>query len=201
MAQPDVAEMLPRVGKHWGWILGFGVLTLVAGVLVIIWPAETVLVAAILFGAQLVVSGIFRFVGAFVAPVEHGWVRALLALLAVLSFIVGIYLLRHPFFSVLILAVVLGIFWIMHGFIDLFAAIGYRDLPNRGVTAVLGLLGIVAGVIVLANPGVSLVFLAWVLGIWLVVLGIADILQGVMGALRRARPGPSLRPGSAPTAQ
>lgn len=192
-AMPDeIGDFLAEVARHWGWFLAFGIATLVAGILVIIWPGETVLIAAILFGVQLVVMGIFRFVGAFVAPIEHGWVRALIALLAILSFIVGIYLLRHPFYTVVILAVLLGIFWMVHGFIDLFTAIGHKDLPNRGLTILTGILSIIAAVIVLANPVVSLVFLAWVLGIWLVVFGAIGIFQ----AFRLRSAGRAIQPSS-----
>lgn len=191
----EIGDFLVEVAKHWGWFLGFGIATVVAGILVIIWPGETVLIAAILFGVQLVVLGIFRFVGAFVAPIEHGWVRALVALLAILSFIVGIYLLRHPFYTVVILAVLLGIFWMIHGFIDLFTAIGHKDLPNRGLTILTGILSIIAAIIVLANPVVSLIFLAWVLGIWLVVFGAIGIFQ----AFRLRSAGQAVRP-SAPAA-
>jgi uncharacterized membrane protein HdeD (DUF308 family) len=194
----DISDLMTEVARHWGWVLGFGILTLIVGVLVIIWPGETVLIAAILFGIQLVVAGIFRFVAAFVAPIEQAWVRVLTALLAILSFIVGIYLLRHPYYTVVILAVLLGIYWLIHGVIDLFTAIGHRELQNRGLTIFTGILSIVAGVIVLANPAISLVFLAWVLGIWLVVLGILGIIQGIrLRSLAHAIPTSAPAPGAA----
>ena len=65
--QPDAADVLASIGRHWGWIMAFGVLTLLAGVAVLAWPGRTLVVIAVLFGVQLIVTGIFRFVAAFAA--------------------------------------------------------------------------------------------------------------------------------------
>jgi uncharacterized membrane protein HdeD (DUF308 family) len=59
------ADMLAQLGRHWGWVLSFGIITLLAGILVLAWPGATLLVIAVLFGVQLIVAGIFRFVAAF----------------------------------------------------------------------------------------------------------------------------------------
>ncbi len=60
----DAADVLAGVGRHWGWVLAFGIVTLLAGILALAWPGRTVVVLAVLFGVQLVVVGIFRFVAA-----------------------------------------------------------------------------------------------------------------------------------------
>jgi uncharacterized membrane protein HdeD (DUF308 family) len=173
----DVGDRLGVVGRSWGWILTFGILTLIAGVLALVWPRETLLFIALLFGAQLIVEGVFRFVEALSAPRESSLPWVLPALLAILSFIVGIYLLRHPFFTILILAVLLGIYWMVHGITETFSAIAHRERPNRGLTAASGVLGIVAGGIVLFYPGLSLLVLALILGIWLILFGLLSIAQ------------------------
>jgi hypothetical protein len=55
--QPDAADVLASIGRHWGWIMAFGVLTLLAGVAVLAWPGRTLVVIAVLFGVQLIVTG------------------------------------------------------------------------------------------------------------------------------------------------
>ena len=185
----DLGDLVARVGRHWGWMLGFAILTVIAGILVVVWPGETVLIVSILFGAQLVVAAIFRFVAAFAAPDEHAWARVLMALVGVLSLIAGLYLLRHPYVAVLVVGVLLGLYWMATGFTDLFIAIGYRGLPGRGWTILTAILSVVAGAIVLLAPGPSLVIVAWVLGIWLVVLGVMLGVQSfmVLGSVRRVQ--------------
>ncbi len=167
--------LLSLVGNAWGWVLAFGLLTLAAGIAVLAWPAETLLVIAVLFGIQLVITGIFRFVLAFSVPAaDGGGVRALYAIIGLLSLIVGLWAIRHANLTVLVLAVLLGIYWIVHGTIDLFMALSDPALPNRGWTGVTGGLSVAAGIIVVAIPGISVLTLAVVLGIWLVIFGLGQ---------------------------
>jgi Short repeat of unknown function (DUF308) len=62
------AEAIGRIGKHWGWMLAFGIFTIAAGICALAWPGITLLAAAIVFGVQLIVAGIYRLVAAFAAP-------------------------------------------------------------------------------------------------------------------------------------
>src|SRR6202158_6400548 len=95
--------------------MAFGVLTLLAGVAVLAWPGRTLVVIAVLFGVQLIVTGIFRFVAAFATDDLTGGTRVLLAVLGVLSLIIGLYAVRHVLVTLLALALLLGIFWGAHG--------------------------------------------------------------------------------------
>jgi uncharacterized membrane protein HdeD (DUF308 family) len=169
------ADMLARLGRHWGWVLFYGLITVLAGVVVLAWPGATLLVIAVLFGVQLIFAGIFRFVAAFAADDESGGTRVLMALLGVLSVIIGLWAGRHVLLTLLALIVLLGIFWVVNGTIELFTALSHRGLPQRGWIAAMGVLSILAGIIVLAYPGESLLTLSIVLGIWLLVYGVMEI--------------------------
>jgi uncharacterized membrane protein HdeD (DUF308 family) len=172
----DPADMVARLGRHWGWVLGFGIVTFVLGILALAWPGRTLIVVAVVFGAQLVVMGIFRFVSAFASADITGGTRVLLALLGVLALIIGLYAVRHILVTLLALALLLGIFWVVNGAVELFSALSHREMQGRGWTAFMGLLSVVSGVIVLAYPGISLRVLAVVLSIWLLVYGMMLIL-------------------------
>src|SRR5439155_21265380 len=101
--------------------------------------------------------------------------RVLLAMLAVLSVIVGLWAVRPVDLTLLALAAMLGIFWIVNGAIELFTALSHRGMTERGWTAFMGVLSILAGIIVLAYPGLTLVTLAVILGIWLLIFGFMEI--------------------------
>src|SRR5260370_25209931 len=105
------ADMLARVGRHWGWLMAFGIITVVAGFMALVWPSVTLLVVAVLFGVQLIVAGVFRFVAAFASDDLTGGTRVLLALLGVLSLVIGLYAVRHVLLTIVALALLLGIFW------------------------------------------------------------------------------------------
>jgi uncharacterized membrane protein HdeD (DUF308 family) len=171
----DTADMLAGIGRHWGWVLAFGIITALAGLLTLAWPGRTLVAVAVLFGIQLVVAGIFRFVAAFATEDESGATRVLLALLGVLSLIVGLYALRHILITIATLALLLGIFWVVNGAVETFAALSHRTMPGRGWTILMGLLSVVAGVVVLLSPATSLVALAVILSVWLLLFGIMEI--------------------------
>ena len=174
----DPADMLGRVGRHWGWVLFFGVITVVLGILALAWPGHTLIAIAVVFGVQLVVMGIWRFVAAFAAPDVSGGTRVLYALLGVLSLVIGLYALRHVLITIVALALLLGIFWVVNGTTELFTALSNREIPSRGWVIFSGILGIIAGIILLAYPGISVLVLAVIIAIWLIVYGVMLIVMG-----------------------
>ena len=57
----------------------------------------------------------------------------------------------------------------------MFAALSHREMPARGWSALMGVLSALAGIIVLSYPGLTLLGLAVILGIWLLVFGIMEV--------------------------
>lgn len=171
----DPADLVAKVGRHWGWVLGFGIVTVIVGIATLAWPGRTLVVVAVLFGIQLIVMGIFRFASAIASDDLTGGSRVLLALLGVLSLIIGLYAVRHVLITLLALAVLLGIFWIVSGAVEVFMALSHREMRHRGWNSVLGAISVLAGIVVLAIPGISLLVLAVVLSVWLVFLGVMQI--------------------------
>jgi len=185
MATPqsdDPRDALGRMGESWGWVLTFAVLTLILGIMVVAWPHATVKLVALLFGLQLFVGGVFALVRTFTGSGEES--RVLYAVLGILGILVGIFVLRHLFESVVILVVLLGVYWVLHGIIEFIVALDHKGMPGRGMNIVMGLLGFVAGVIVLSWPTPTLLVLVWVLGLWLILYGLIGIAGAFM--VRRA---------------
>jgi len=184
----DIGDQLGRIGRHWGWLLFFGILMVAAGVCAVVWPGPTVLVLAILFGIQIIVSGIFSFINAFAAD-ESGGMRVWNVILGLLGIVIGLYAVRHILVSVVALALLIGIYWVAYGIAQIYMAIAHRELPHRGWIGFIGALSVFAGIIVIAWPGPSLVTLALVLGIWLIIYGIMEIVLAfrVRSAISHAR--------------
>jgi uncharacterized membrane protein HdeD (DUF308 family) len=53
------------IGRHWAWGLAFGVITGAAGICALVWPGITLLAAAVIFGVQLVIGGVYRMISAW----------------------------------------------------------------------------------------------------------------------------------------
>lgn len=168
----DPADVLARLGRSWTWILCSAVATLVPGVLVLVWPEETLHVLAVIIGLYLLVTGAFRFVAVF-GREEHGE-RLPGLLLAVLYVLAGVLSLRNPLQTIAALSLVVGVVWLVSGILTLYTALAAKDLPHRGVVLGAAVLAIVAGIVVLALPTESARALTRLLGLWLVLLGLAE---------------------------
>ncbi|MCP3768783.1 MULTISPECIES: HdeD family acid-resistance protein [unclassified Streptomyces] len=182
----DSAYVLARLGRSWTWLLGSAATTLVPGVLVLVWPEGTLHVLAVLVGLYLLVTGAFRFVAVF-GREEHGE-RLPGLLLAVLYVLAGVLCLRNPLQTVAALSLIVGVVWLVSGILTLYTALVARDLPHRGVVLGAAVLGIVAGIVVLALPAESARALTRLLGLWLVLLGLAEAAVALAwrAALRKA---------------
>ncbi|MEU0219063.1 DUF308 domain-containing protein [Streptomyces sp. NPDC006265] len=163
---------LARLGRSWTWLLGSAVATLVPGVLILVWPEATLHVVAVLIGLYLLVSGVFRFVAVFGR--EEPGERLPGLLLAVLYVLAGVLCLRNPLQTIAALSLVTGVVWLVSGILTLYTAVVAKDLPHRGVVLGAAVLGIIAGIVVLALPSESARALTRLLGLWLVLLALAE---------------------------
>jgi len=169
-------EMMKDVADHWGLIVVLGVLSVILGLLAIAYPGATIVTISIFFAAWLFVSGIFYLISSFTRDGDTGS-RVLSAILGVLSIIVGWALLRTPFQSVEVFIFVIGIFFLIQGVMTFIGAFARKAGRNWGIAS--GILGIIAGIIVLTYPISSAVTLALIAGIWLVILGIMQVVAGI----------------------
>jgi uncharacterized membrane protein HdeD (DUF308 family) len=171
----DVHDLIVTVGRHWMWLLTWGLLTTLLGVVLLVWPGQTVLVVAAILGAYLLVSGFFEIVAALAGSGLPGGYRLLTALSGFFSVLVGIFAFRSWTHAVFILVLLIGIGFLFRGMAQLVEAIADKHTPARDWQICSGILGLVAGVLVLVYPKPSLVTLAFVAGFWLIMLGVIQV--------------------------
>ena len=159
----------------WKSVLLTGILSVVLGVMVLAWPNATLVVAAIFFGAYLLVTGISQVFHAFTLHISGGG-RALLFISGAASLVLAVLCFRSIGDSILLLAIWIGIGFIFRGVATAAAAISDPCTPGRGWEIFIGIVTLIAGIIVLAYHFASLPTLIWVTGIWLVVIGVMEII-------------------------
>ena len=81
---------------------------------------------------------------------------------------------RSAFQAVEILGILIGIAFLFRAFGAFFLAAD--DKEGRGWNIFFGIVLLIAGIVLLAWPIQSVVTLAWVIGIWLIVIGIFEII-------------------------
>jgi len=168
------------VQRLWISAVLFGLLTVILGVVILVWPGPSILVAAVLFGVYLVVSGLVLVYLAFSLPAAGGGSRFLSFISGAASIILGVLAFRHfgQGYAILLLAIWIAVGFIFRGVAAVAAAISDRQFPGRGWTIFFGVISIIAGIVVLAYPFDSIVTLALVVGIWLIILGAVEIISG-----------------------
>ena len=178
-------DVLRLVGRSWGWVLFFGIVTLGLGVIVVARPRDTIYAFAIVLGIWLFVAGAFRIVGAIADHEDTAGTRWLMAFLGLLAVIVGILFLRRTDETVTTLAFLIGLFWVVGGIIEFFSAYSEHGSPTRGWRVGMGVLAFAAGLITLVWPGLTVTVLAVIMGIWLIIYGVLEIALSFQ--LRRLR--------------
>jgi uncharacterized membrane protein HdeD (DUF308 family) len=139
----DLLEALRRGRKR---LMLAGVLMLVLGAVAIVVPAVASVATAIFIGWILVIASAFELANGM--AVEHGGRRALRAVLAVLTFAAGLYLLVAPLDGVFTLTVILVIWFMATGTARVIVGIAERGLPGWGMTVLSGVISIVLGVLI-----------------------------------------------------
>jgi uncharacterized membrane protein HdeD (DUF308 family) len=163
---------LPLLRRTWQAVLTAAGLTLALGLILLIWPHATVVVAGILIGVALLVTGLMRLVQGITADDASGPVRAGHVVIGILAALAGLYCLRHITVAVALLAFIVGLFWVVHGLVDIVVALSGPPGQHRGLIAMVGVLSLLAGLIVIFWPAISLTVLVVVLGIWLVIYSV-----------------------------
>jgi uncharacterized membrane protein HdeD (DUF308 family) len=165
--------------KLWKFTMTWGALSAALGALILAWPGTSILVASTLFGVYLLVSGFAGVAMAFTLP-ESAGMRVMLFISGALSVVLAVLCFRNfgdPY-PVLLLSIWIGVSFIVQGFAIVAVAVSYKALPSRGWYGVLGVLSVIAGAVVVAWPWDSIVVLTLYAGIFLVVMGIVQIVQG-----------------------
>ncbi|MGK2902241.1 MAG: HdeD family acid-resistance protein [Mycobacterium sp.] len=203
---PSLASpsLLPQL---WKSTLISGVLAVGLGIAVVAWPVKTIFVAAIFFGAYLLVTGISQIVLAFSVKVSTIG-RVLLFISGAASVVLGALALIRITDAVLLLAIWIGVGFIFRGVATATSAISDPTLPGRGWNIFVGVISLIAGLVVIAAPFESLGTLAWVGGACLIFIGVMEIVTafGIRSASKKlsptepvAPPAPPAPTGSAPT--
>jgi uncharacterized membrane protein HdeD (DUF308 family) len=155
----------------WWVTLIQGIALVILGILLLSNPARTTVIVVQVLGLYWLVSGIMSLVGIFIDHSAWGWKL----FSGILGIIAGIVVLNHPLWSPVIigatLIIVLGIQAIISGILGVILGIQ----GGGWGTLILGVVGIIIGIILLANVWVSAFSLPWVLGIFGLIGGVMAI--------------------------
>ena len=151
-----------------------GILCIIAGICVFVFPLESYVTLSILFGILMLLTGAAQLVIASSSG-NYLMMRGYFIIGGVLDVILGIFLCVYPGVSLVALPVMMGL-WLMYNSFVIISFGGDMDtfkLSGGGMVMVLGILLLVLSIFVLLNPfsvGVTTVLI--VAGMGLILFGL-----------------------------
>jgi uncharacterized membrane protein HdeD (DUF308 family) len=181
----NTAAGFPGLAKKiWIFAIIRGVLGIFFGLIALFAPIATALVLAIVIGVYAIADGVFDIIEA----IRHRGSSSMVfrIVLGAVSILFGIVVLVWPGMSLEILVILVGIWAIVIGILQIVSSVGHRAVPNSGwVWGIIGgVLAIMFGLLVIIWPGTGLVSIIVIIGIWAIVWGIVFIVLGIQ--LRKA---------------
>ena len=163
--------------KNWYILLIVGLIFLAAGIYSFVSPEGSLLALAFFFGWSFLISGAIEIVFSISNRDElenWGWTL----IFGIITFLVGVLLLARPGITIVMLSFSLG-------FLVLFRSIGaisfalelknYEDNSGWGTLLAFGILGVLFSFLLLWNPGLAGLTIAFWIGLALVTAGIFSI--------------------------
>ncbi|GLW67900.1 membrane protein [Kitasatospora phosalacinea] len=173
---PGPFQQLARLA--WQAVLAGGLVSLALGVIVLVWPKQTLWVVGVLFGLYLLVIGVVQLVGAFGTHASTA-LRVLAFISGAICVLLGLLCFRSAAQSVLLLALWIGIGWLFRGITHLAAVASDPMMPARGWQGFVGGLSVLAGIVLMVWPAHSITALAILAACGLVVIGVTEIVAAL----------------------
>lgn len=167
--------MLDYLARNWWVLMIRGICAILFGVLAFIWPALTLYVLMILFGAYALVDGVTTLVLSFAGRGEgQSWGSMLIV--GLLGIAAGIITFLMPGLTAVMLLFIIAGWSIVRGIFEIIAAIRLRKaIEHEWLLGVAGAISIVFGLVLLARPLVGALALVWLIASYSIVFGILGI--------------------------
>jgi len=171
--------MLPFITGNWWAPVASGVLAIVVGVAAFLWPAKTFEALVLLFGVYVFVRGsIWLSFGLLAASARERWWPFVVNGIIGIAF--GVLTFTETQTMALGLASLAGAWAVLTGVLEIIAAVRFRQIiDNELLLGLGGVLSILFGVLVLAQPSIGAETFALIFGLYAILVGIAQVWLGL----------------------
>jgi len=165
-----------KLKNIWWLLLLRGIIYILFGFVAILWPTITFIALALVFALYIILSGIFNLIYGILGihAVFRYWF--LFIILGLFEIGVGAYALNNPTINIAALILLIGFAFIVRGVFETITA--FEDMhgtSHKALLAISGVLGIIAGIIVLRYPVAGSLAFTWVLGVYALITGSIQI--------------------------
>jgi uncharacterized membrane protein HdeD (DUF308 family) len=168
--------MAADLARNW-WLLALrGVAGILFGIGAFVWPGATLAVLILVFGAYVFVDGIFAVVAGIGMrrQLSLWW---LVVVEGVAGIILGVLTFRSPDTTALVLLTFIAAWSIVTGIFEIATALRIRTMiENEWLMILSGVVSIIFGILLLAQPGAGEIAIVWLLGAYALLFGILTLM-------------------------
>lgn len=161
-----------QLARNWWAVALRGIAGIIFGLIALLVPGAVMLSLALLFGAYVIVDGVFGIVAAVRAAPAHGRWGWLLAE-GVLNLIMGGIALALPAAAILVFVLIVGAWAVVTGLLMLAAAFRAHISHGRGWLVFSGIISVVWGALLLISPVIGAIILTVWLGAYALLFGVS----------------------------
>ncbi len=167
--------MIHVLRRNWWAIAARGIVALLFGLLVFVFPREAVLVLVLVFGAYAAVDGIFAILSAVLAEQAHErWWTFVVE--GIVGLAIGALAFFRPGMTAVALYTLIALWAVVTGVIEIVAAVRVRaSIANEIMLLAGGVASILFGALMLVFPSVGALAVVWLIGFYAVLFGLAMI--------------------------
>lgn len=169
----NLTNKVSRAIKHWWLLMLAGLLCVAMGIVVFVFPLESYVTLAILFGVLMLAVGAAQLIIASSSG-NYLAMRGYVIVGGVLDLILGIFLCIYPYVTLMVLPIMMGIWMMYHSFM-IIAFGGDMEtfkLGGSGLVIAGGIVLLLLSILVLVNPlGAGVTTVVVIAGVGLLVFG------------------------------
>jgi uncharacterized membrane protein HdeD (DUF308 family) len=166
-----MASAIGDLPRHW-WVAALrGLAAIVFGILAFVWPGVTLGALVLLFGAYAIVDGVLALYAAVRSGGKQIWAPLLEGIIGIGAGLTAFFL---PGLTALALLFVIAAWAILTGIAEVIGAIRLRQvIKNERAMIFSGVLSVIFGAVLFAQPGAGALAVVWLIGIYAVIFGVA----------------------------
>lgn len=156
-----------------------GVISLAIGIVLLAWTNATLTVLVTLVAILVFADAALKLIRLFQKDREGSAFALVLGIVINVAF--GILILAYPDLALKTLLVIIGVWAILSGVIELVGAWGLRGTIAAPALAILGFVSLIIGIVLVTNPGLGIAVVVIIVGIYALLSGATLLVLAFFG--------------------